>query len=322
MSSSIQSQRIAQVRAFNRLFTRHIGVLNERLLRSEFTLTEMRVLYELAQGDQQQAILCRDLGLDRGYLSRIVSKFEAVGLVAKVASATDGRVKLLHLTAHGHAVYAPLEQRSRDDIGALLARFQESDQRRLLDAMRVIHEVLGQEGALAAAPALTLRAHQPGDMDWITRRHGAIYSQRQGWDDSFETLVGDICAQFERDFDPTLEHCWIAELAGERVGSVAVARSGEPGVAKLRLLLVEEAARGHGIGARLVEQCHSFARSAGYRKMRLWTTDQQQEARQLYLGKGYVLVAQEPVHAFGKAMVNEIWEMQLQDDASLSCAGG
>lgn len=311
MSSSIQSQRVAQVRAFNRFFTRQIGVLNERLLRSDFTLTEMRILYELAQGDQQQAILCRDLGLDRGYLSRIVSKFEAAGLVDKVAPSTDGRVKLLHLTAHGQSVYAPLERRSSDDIGALLARFQESDQRRLLDAMRVIHDVLGQDGAPAGEPVLTLRAHRPGDMDWITRRHGAFYSQRHGWDHTFEALVADICSQFERDFDPALERCWIAELAGERVGSVAVARSGEPGVAKLRLLLVEETARGHGIGARLVDQCHSFARSACYRKMRLWTTDQQQEARQLYLGKGYMLVAQEPVQAFGKAMVDETWEMLL-----------
>jgi GNAT superfamily N-acetyltransferase len=161
------------------------------------------------------------------------------------------------------------------------------------------------------AQPFVLRAHRPGDMDWITRRHGEIYETNQGWDRSFETLVGQICADFERDFDPALEHCWIAEMNGQPVGSIALARSGEEGVAKLRLLLVEEQARGYGLGSRLVDECHRFARAAGYRKMRLWTTDQQMEARHIYQNKGYVLVAEEPVHAFGKDMVNETWELPL-----------
>nr|WP_315250298.1 bifunctional helix-turn-helix transcriptional regulator/GNAT family N-acetyltransferase [uncultured Duganella sp.] len=312
MSVPAYPDRIAAVRSFNRFFTRQIGVLREGLLHSEFTLTEMRVLYELAHhGDQPSAALCRDLGLDRGYLSRILSKFESAGLVSKVPSATDGRARLLHLTAHGRAVYEPLDQRSRDEVGDMLARFGEADQLRMLTAMSTIRELLDAQSGMKYAQPFVLRAHRPGDMAWIARRHGELYATQQGWDRSFETLVRQICADFERDFDPALEHCWIADINGQPAGSIALARSGEDGVAKLRLLLVEEQARGLGLGSRLVDECHKFARAAGYRKMRLWTTDQQQEARHIYQGKGYRLVAEEAVHAFGKDMVNETWELDL-----------
>jgi len=312
MSVPVFDDRVAAVRSFNRFFTRQIGVLREGLLHSEYTLTEMRVLYELAhQGDQPAAALGRDLGLDRGYLSRILAKFESAGLVSKVPSATDGRSKLLHLTAQGRAVYEPLDRRSREEVGDLLARFGEADQLRMLDAMRTIQQMLDAESGLKYAQPFVLRSHRAGDMEWITRRHGAIYTEQQGWDDSFGTLVGEICADFERNFDPALEHCWIAEMAGQPVGSIALARDGEEGVGKLRLLLVEEQARGYGLGSRLVDECHRYARAAGYRKMRLWTTDQQTEARQIYRNKGYLLVAGEPVHAFGQDMVNETWELML-----------
>ncbi|OFA01764.1 bifunctional helix-turn-helix transcriptional regulator/GNAT family N-acetyltransferase [Duganella sp. HH101] len=308
----VADDRVAAVRSFNRFFTRQIGVLREGLLHSEYTLTEMRVLYELAHhGDQPAAVLGRDLGLDRGYLSRILAKFESAGLVSRVPSATDGRTKLLHMTARGRAVYEPLDRRSREEVGDLLARFGESDQLRMLDAMRTIQQLLDDSSGLKYAQPFVLRPHRAGDMAWITRRHGALYTSEQGWDDSFETLVGEICADFERHFDPALEQCWIAEMAGQPVGSIALARSGEQGVGKLRLLLVDEPARGYGLGSRLVDECHRFARAAGYRKMRLWTTDQQKEARQIYLGKGYVLVAEEPVFAFGQQMVNETWELDL-----------
>jgi DNA-binding MarR family transcriptional regulator/GNAT superfamily N-acetyltransferase len=304
--------RVAAVRSFNRFFTRQIGVLREGLLHSDYTLTEMRVLYELANhGDQPAATLGRDLGLDRGYLSRILAKFESAGLVAKVPSATDGRSKLLHMTEHGRAVYEPLDRRSREEVGDLLARFGEPDQLRMLDAMRTIRELLDVGSGMKYAQPFVLRSHRAGDMDWITRRHGELYTGEQGWDSSFGTLVGEICADFERNFDPALEHCWIAEMGGQPVGSIALARSGEQGVGKLRLLLVEEQARGYGLGSRLVDECHAFARAAGCRKMRLWTTDQQKEARHIYRSKGYVLVAEEPVHAFGQDMVNETWEMDL-----------
>ncbi|SDE89251.1 transcriptional regulator, MarR family with acetyltransferase activity [Massilia sp. PDC64] len=312
MTTSVYDERIAAVRGFNRFFTRHIGVLREGLLQSEFTLTELRILYELAHhGDQQPAALCRELGLDRGYLSRIVGKFEAAGLVSKVDSATDGRAKLLRLTAHGRAVYEPLDRRSREEVGDMLSRFDETDQLRLLEAMNTIRDLLDRQGSMKFAQPFVVRSHRPGDMAWITRRHGELYANQQGWDSSFETLVGQICEDFERNFDPAREHCWIAERAGERVGSIALARGDEEGVAKLRLLLVEEQARGFGLGSHLVDVCHQFARAAGYRKMRLWTTDQQKEARGIYQRKGYRLVAEEPVHAFGQDMINETWELDL-----------
>lgn len=312
MAAFVTGDRVAQVRAFNRFFTRYIGVLREGMLHSEFSLTELRVLYELAHhGDQSSAALCRDLGLDRGYLSRIVANFEHAGLVGKVQSATDGRTKLLHLTERGHAVYAPLDQSSQDEVSEMLSRFDEVNQARLLDAMMTVRELLGQQAATKYADPFVLRSHRPGDMDWIIDRHGAFYGTQLGWDRSFQGLVAEICADFERDFTPALERCWIAEMAGQRVGSVAVARSGEEGVAKLRLLLVEQTARGCGLGARLVDECHRFARAAGYRKIRLWTTNQQKEARHIYASKGYRLIAEAPVHAFGKEMVDETWELGL-----------
>ena len=312
MSIHMSEDRIATVRGFNRFFTRYIGVLQEGMLQSEFTLTELRMLYELAHhGDQQPATLCRELGLDRGYASRIVSKFESAGLVSKVQSATDGRAKLLHLTKHGRAVFEPLDRRSREEVSDMLAQLDEAEQLRLLEAMRTIQASLGGLAGMKFAQPYVLRMHRPGDMEWITQRHGAFYAKQLGWDASFEKLVGEICRDFERHFDPLRERCWIAEMAGERVGSIALARSDEEGVAKLRLLLLEEQARGCGLGSHLVDVCHGFARHAGYKKMRLWTTDQQKEAREIYRGKGYVLVAEEPVHAFGKDMVDETWELLL-----------
>lgn len=193
----------------------------------------------------------------------------------------------------------------------MLAQLDEAEQLRLLEAMRTIQLSLGNLGGMKFAQPYVLRAHRPGDMEWITQRHGAFYAKQLGWDASFEKLVGEICREFERHFDPLREHCWIAEMAGERVGSIALARSEEEGVAKLRLLLLEEQARGCGLGSHLVDVCHQFARHAGYKKMRLWTTDQQKEAREIYRGKGYVLVAEDPVHAFGKNMVDETWELTL-----------
>jgi DNA-binding MarR family transcriptional regulator/GNAT superfamily N-acetyltransferase len=312
MSTVTSQNRVAQVRAFNRFFTRHIGVLSERLLQTEFTLTELRVLYELAHhGDQQPAVLCRQLGLDRGYLSRIVGRFESAGLISKVSSVTDGRAKRIRLTDHGRAIYAPLDLRSCEEVSDMLSRLDEADQHRLLDAMNTIQTVLDQKGPMKFAQPFVLRAHRPGDMEWITRRHAEFYGQEQGWDDSFETLVRQICTEFERNFDPAFERCWIAEMGSERVGSIAVVRSGEDGVAKLRLLMVDDKARGSGLGSHLVDTCHQFARAAGYRKMRLWTVNHQEDARNIYRDKGYVLVAEEAVHAFGKDMVNETWELDL-----------
>ncbi|WP_342118225.1 bifunctional helix-turn-helix transcriptional regulator/GNAT family N-acetyltransferase [Pseudoduganella sp. OTU4001] len=312
MTDTDLNNRVAAVRSFNRFFTRQIGVLREGLLHSDFTLTETRVLYELAHhGEQPSSALCRDLGLDRGYLSRIVAKFEGAGLVRKVPSATDARSKTLQMTEHGREVYEPLDRSSREEVGEMLSQLGEDDQLRLLEAMGTIRELLGKQAGMKYAQPFVLRTHVPGDLEWITRRHGEFYGKQLGWDASFEALVGQICADFERNFNPALERCWIAEMDGQRVGSIAVAQSGEEGVAKLRLLLVEEQARGYGLGSTLVDECHRFARAAGYRAMQLWTTDQQQEARKIYMSKGYQLVASEPVHAFGKDMANETWRLDL-----------
>lgn len=311
-TTGVADERVKAVRSFNRFFTRQIGVLRESLLHSKYTLTEMRVLYELAHhGDQGSSKLCRELGLDRGYLSRIVARFESEGLVGKIASATDGRVKVLHLTEHGRAIYDPLDRCSQDEVADMLSGLCEAEQVTLLDAMGTIRALLDKQSGMKYAEPFVLRTHRPGDLDWIARRHSEFYGRQQGWDASFGELVSKLCADFEASFDPARARCWIAEIEGAPVGSVAVADSGEDGVAKLRFLLVEEAARGYGLGARLVDECHRFARAAGYRKMRLWTVDQQREARDIYRGKGYRLVAAEPVHAFGQDMVDETWEMDL-----------
>jgi DNA-binding MarR family transcriptional regulator/GNAT superfamily N-acetyltransferase len=312
MPIPVFDDRVAAVRSFNRFFTRQIGVLREGLLHSDYSLTELRVLYELAyHGDQLATALGRDLGLDRGYLSRILARFESEGLVGKVRSATDGRAKLLHMTEHGRAVFEPLDRRSREEVGDMLGRFEEADQLRMLEAMQTIQQLLDADSGMKYAQPFVLRPHRDGDMAWITRRHGEVYSAEQGWDASFETLVGRICDDFSRHFDPALEHCWIAEMHGQPVGSVALARSGEAGVAKLRLLLVDAPARGYGLGSRLVDECHRFARAAGYRQIKLWTTNQQLEARQIYRSKGYALADTAPVHAFGQDMVNETWTLTL-----------
>jgi DNA-binding MarR family transcriptional regulator/GNAT superfamily N-acetyltransferase len=312
MQISLSGERVKAVRSFNRFFTRQIGVLRENLLHSQYTLTEMRVLYELANhGDQPSSVLCRGLGLDRGYLSRIIAKFESAGLVSKVASPTDKRAKVLHLTEHGRAVYEPLDRCSQHEVEDMLSRLNENERVALLDAMGTIRNILDKQSGMKYAQPYVLREHRAGDLAWISRRHGEFYSRQQGWDDTFEALVAKLCADFEANYDPSRERCWIAEIGGKPVGSVAVAYSGEEGVAKLRFLLVEEEARGYGLGSRLVDECHAFARAVGYRKMRLWTVDQQREAREIYRNKGYVLVAAEPVHAFGQAMVDETWEMDL-----------
>jgi len=312
MGALVADDRVKAVRSFNRFFTRQIGVLRENLLHSQYTLTEMRVLYELAHhGDQPSSVLCRGLGLDRGYLSRIVTKFESQGLVSKVPSLSDKRAKVLHLTEQGRAVYEPLDRCSQTEVADMLSRLEETDQVALLDAMGTISSILDKQAGMKYAQPFVLREHRAGDLAWITRRHGEFYSRQQGWDDSFEALVARLCADFEANFDPARERCWIAEIGGKPVGSVAVAYSGEEGVAKLRFLLVEDEARGYGLGSRLVDECHAFARAVGYRKMRLWTVDQQREARDIYRSKGYVLVGAEPVHAFGQPMIDETWEMDL-----------
>jgi len=308
-SESALERRIAAVRHFSRFYTRRIGVLQEGLLQSEFSLTEGRVLYELAHRDGLTASgLGKELGLDAGYLSRILRRFAERGLLAKETAAADGRQNLLKLTRAGRAAFAPLNRRSREEIGAMLRAMPEGAQVRLVGAMRGIEELLG-DSAAPKAPYL-LRPHQAGDMGWVIGRHGALYAQEYRFNLEFEALVAEIAAKFVRDFDPTGERCWIAERDGANVGSVFVVRHSRT-VAKLRLLLVEPEARGLGIGARLVDECIRFARQAGYRKLALWTNSILLAARHLYVEAGFQLVDAARHHSFGRDLVGETWELKL-----------
>jgi DNA-binding MarR family transcriptional regulator/N-acetylglutamate synthase-like GNAT family acetyltransferase len=302
-------RRIADLRRFNRFYTQKIGVLQEGLLSSPFSLTEARVLFELAHEEQLTATrLGTQLALDPGYLSRILRSFERRGLILRAPSPIDRRVTLLSLTAQGLAAFAPLDARSHDQIGALLHDLSEDGQIRLVAAARMIERLL-HPGSEERAPYL-LRPHRTGDMGWVTQRHGALYAQEYGWNIEFEALVAEIAAKFIRTFDPQRECCWIAEKDGENVGSVFLIAETAT-VAKLRLLLVEPRARGTGIGARLVQECLRFARQAGYRKILLWTNSVLVAARRLYEQAGFRLIEAQPHHSFGHDLIGETWELEL-----------
>lgn len=303
-------ERIARIRRFNRFYTRQIGVLNEGLLQSPFSLTEARVLYELAHTDRTTArALAQELALDPGYLSRILRAFKERGLVASAASDADARVSHLRLTGVGKRAFARLDKASREEVAAMLGGFPEPEQARLIAAIDAIETLLDARKPVQA-PYL-LRPHRPGDLGWIVHRHAALYAQEYGWDGQFEALVAEIAAHFIKNFDRRREYCWIAERAGEIVGSVLCVKQDDR-VAKLRLLLVEPSARGLGIGAKLVEECIRFARGSGYRTLTLWTNDILVAARHIYESAGFKLVAEEKHHSFGKDLVGQNWELALQ----------
>lgn len=304
-----QDDKIEAVRRFNRFYTRQIGVLREGWADSPFSLAEVRVLYELAHHDDLTAAeLGNELGLDRGYLSRILQGFEKRGFIRKTRSEKDARQTHLTLTPKGRKVFAPLNSRSQQDVGAMLDSLSATDQRTLLESMERIERLLGKK-AEPKVPYM-LRAHHPGDMGWVTHRHGVLYSQEYGWDEHFEALVAQITSDFIKNFDPKRERCWIAERDGEIVGSVFLVKKTKT-IAQLRLLLVEPKARGLGIGKRLVEECIRFARQKGYRKIVLWTNDVLKVARRVYEDAGFKLVREEPHHSFGYDLVGQYWELTL-----------
>jgi DNA-binding MarR family transcriptional regulator/GNAT superfamily N-acetyltransferase len=301
--------RIASVRAFNRFYTRKLGVLGQHLSKSPFSLSEARVLYELAHRDDLSAKeIGTDLGLDPGYLSRIMQSFEESGLISRNALASDRRQYRLALTAKGRQAFARLDRNSHDEVASMLAPLAPEDGGRLTEAMATIEDLLEPQ-ASERAPFL-LRSHRFGDIGWVISRHGAVYAQEYGWDISFEALVAEIAAQFIKAYDPAREHCWIAEVAGQPVGSIFLVK-GSDEVAKLRLLLVEKKARGLGIGRALVEQCVRFARDTGYRKITLWTQSILLAARGIYQQAGFRKVASEKHHSFGADLVGETWELTL-----------
>ena len=301
--------RVDAVRRFNRLYTRRIGALGAGLLDSPFSLAEARLLYELAHRDRPAAAeLARDLGLDAGYLSRLLRGLERRRLISRERSKSDARQSLLSLTAAGRRTFATLDTRSSAEVRAMLGKLPDAGQRRLVEAMRDVERLLG------AAPEpkvpYLLRPHRPGDMGWVVHRHAALYAQEYGWDERFEALVAKIVAKFIDDFDPKRERCWIAERDGEIVGSVFLVTK-SPTVAQLRMLYVEPGARGLGIGKRLVDECERFAREKGYRKIVLWTNSILHAARHIYEAAGYRLVAEEPHHSFGHRLVGQTWELKL-----------
>jgi DNA-binding MarR family transcriptional regulator/GNAT superfamily N-acetyltransferase len=301
--------RVDAVRRFNRLYTRRIGALRAGLLDSPFSLAEARLLYELAHRECPAAAdLARDLGLDAGYLSRLLRGLERRRLISRERSKSDARQSLLSLTAAGRRTFATLDARSSAEVRALLGKLSDAGQRRLVGAMRDVERLLGAAPE-PKAPYL-LRPHRPGDMGWVVHRHGALYAQEYGWDERFEALVATIVAKFIDDFDPQRERCWIAERDGEIVGSVFLVKKA-PTVAQLRMLYVEPGARGLGIGKRLVDECERFARDKGYRKLVLWTNSVLHAARHIYETAGYRLVAEEPHHSFGHRLVGQNWELKL-----------
>ena len=302
-------QTIEAVRGFNRFYTRKIGVLQEGHLDSPFSLTEVRVLYELAHRERLTAAeLAQDLGLDPGYLSRMLSSFERRGLIEKKPSAQDARRSLLSLTAEGRATFAPLDVKARENIERLLGELAPAARGRLISSMQSIERLLG--AANDNGEPYVLRNHRPGDMGWVVHRHGVLYAQEYGWDERFEALVARIVADFIQHEDPERERCWIAEKDGEILGSVFLVKKSKT-VAKLRLLLVEPSARGLGLGSRLVQECERFARQAGYKKIMLWTNNVLHAARRIYERAGYRLVREEPHDMFGEGLIGQTWELTL-----------
>lgn len=301
--------RIAAVRQFNRFYTRKIGVLQEGLLRSSLSLAQVRVLFELAHRAETTATeLGQELGLDGGYLSRILRDFEKHGLVLRRPSTADGRQNLLALTATGRVLFAELDERSRAEIAQMLRAIPANAQQQLVSAMERIQRTLDHAEESAQ---VVLRSHIPGDMGWVVFRHGVLYAREYGWDERFEALVAQIVAAFILELKPERARCWIAERDGERVGCVFLVQKSED-VAQLRLFLVEPSARGLGVGRRLLEECVEWAREKGYAKMMLWTNDVLVAARHLYEQAGFVLVQSGAHSNFGPELVSQTWELNLR----------
>jgi DNA-binding MarR family transcriptional regulator/GNAT superfamily N-acetyltransferase len=302
-------RRVEDVRRFNRFYTRKIGVLDEGHLESPFSLTEVRVLYELAGRDKPSAFeIGRDLGLDAGYLSRMLRGFEGRGLIAREPSRDDGRQQLLTLTDKGKKTFDPLDDRARERVRGMLRDLPAGGQDRLVGAMRTVECLLGGEPGRGAP--VRLRTHRPGDMGWVIFRHGVLYDEEYGWGERFEALVAEIVAKFMKSYDPECERCWVAEQGGERVGTIFLVKETKQ-VAKLRLLLVEPSARGLGIGRKLVAECIRFARGRGYRTMTLWTNNVLHAARHIYEAAGFLLVKEEPHRLFGEGLTGQTWELRL-----------
>ncbi|MBX9399187.1 bifunctional helix-turn-helix transcriptional regulator/GNAT family N-acetyltransferase [Streptomyces sp. TRM72054] len=304
---------VQDIRSFNRFYTNLIGALDYgRHLYAPYTLTESRVLYELAHSPRTDAADLRtELHLDAGYLSRILNKFEQDGLIERAPSERDPRRRRITLTARGRKAADLLDERARETVGALLAHVPPEERGRLAEALRTVRAILGADRA-SRPEDVVLRQPGPGDLGWIVQRNAALYAAEYGWNTDYEGLVARIVADFAQDHDPHLERVWIAELDGRPVGCVMCVRDEAPATARLRLLLVEPEARGLGIGDRLVTAVVDFARGVGYRDLVLWTNDVLTAARRVYQRHGFVLVAEKPHRSFGKDLVGQDWRLDLR----------
>lgn len=310
MPTSPIAARVDTIRRFNRFYTRQIGVLQEHLLHSPFSLTEARILYELAHHRETTTarVLGSELNVDAGYLSRILDTFRKRGLLERATSTNDRRQRLVRLSPPGRKAFATLDADAAEGVRALLQPLAEDAQTRLIEAMRAIESILRTPHPTGTP--YVLRAPRPGDMGWVVQRHGALYAREYAWDATFEALVAEIVAKFVRRFDPGHERCWIAERDGVNVGCVFLVRK-SPIVGQLRLLLVEPSARAMGIGARLVQECSDFARQVGFRRIVLWTNSVLHAARRIYVAAGYRLTHENRHHSFGKDLVGQTWELSL-----------
>jgi DNA-binding MarR family transcriptional regulator/GNAT superfamily N-acetyltransferase len=307
--TSMSNREVEAVRHFTRFYTQHMGILDRKLMRSPFSLSEARVLYEIAHHEETSATaLGAELKLDAGYLSRLLSGLTRRGLIEKRPSDSDGRRHDLHLTSAGQAAFSALNARSNAQTAAMLESLSSLECNRLVKAMDTIEDLLGARRP-SRAPYL-LRPHRPGDMGWIVQRHARLYTEEYAWDETFEALVAEIASKFLRDFDPANERCWIAERDGENVGSILLVKQ-DSMTARIRLLLVDPKARGLGIGQRLVEEGLAFARRSGYRKVTLWTNDNLHAALRIYREAGFHLVEEQPHRSFGKNLVGQTWELTL-----------
>jgi DNA-binding MarR family transcriptional regulator/GNAT superfamily N-acetyltransferase len=304
---------IAIFRRFNRMYTRLIGTLNEGLLNSDFRLAEARVLYELATLPTPRAKeIVERLGMDAGYLSRLLGKFERTGLLKRETSEQDGRFSELILTSRGKSAFRKLDELAEAQGRDILERLPSSARLQLIDCLRIVENILSKTAQ--AGSGYVLRSHRVGDMGWIVHREGLLYAEEYGWDETFEALVAQIVNDFITNFDSRRERCWIAEIDGQNVGHVfLVKHPDQPQTAKLRLLLVEPSARGHGLGHILVDESIRFARTAGYRKVVLWTQSILTAAHRIYEKAGFHMVKQEPHHSFGYDLIAQIWELELRE---------
>lgn len=302
---------IDEIRSFNRFYTRRIGLLDEHLSNSPFSLVEARVLYELARGEPGTAAdLCRALDMDKAHLSRVLARLRGDGLVLAEPSPRHAKHRLLSLTSAGQAAFAALERGAKDQMAALLSPLGPADGERLSGAMSQIRAIL-ERPASAPDPSFVLRPPRVGDLGWVIHRQAALYAEEYGWDWTFEGLIAGIVGHFVTDFDPAREAVWIAERQGAIVGSIFLVRGDEDGVAKLRLLYVEKSTRGLGIGAALTKACIERAKACGYRRLTLWTNDILVAARRIYQAAGFKLVSEEKHRSFGHDLVGQYWALEL-----------